>query len=182
MVRLALRRYWINTMKKRILKRTLTFVGEGECEQGFLKYLRQIYRPSGLKVTPKTAGGKGPSNVLSTAIGTYQNSGCDKVAVLLDTDLMWPKDLIKDTERYGIIVIGSSPCLEGLFFKILGIKIPEPITDGKKCKQEFNKKFDIDLTDPCQYELIFSKEILDEASKDIIVLKTIIDTIKGKTF
>ena len=94
-------------------RKTLLAVGEGKADAAFLKYLRGIYCSgrSGVKVTVRDASGKGPSNVIGTAIGALRISSYDKKLCLLDTDLEWTKENKSDAKRKKIELVGSTPCL-----------------------------------------------------------------------
>ena len=65
---------------------TLLAVGEGDSEEAFLKYLRSLYcaNHAGVNVTVRNAHGKGPGNVVSTAIGHMRNRAFDRALALLD--------------------------------------------------------------------------------------------------
>ena len=75
-------------------RKTLLAIGEGKADAAFLKYLRSIYCSGGdgVNVSVRDACGKGPSNVIGTAIGALRISSYDKKLCLLDTDLEWTKE------------------------------------------------------------------------------------------
>lgn len=62
--------------KQRPQRATLLAVGEGDSEVCFLKYLRSLYcaNSAGVSVTVMNAHGKGPGNVINTAVGHLQIS------------------------------------------------------------------------------------------------------------
>ncbi|CAK1834140.1 hypothetical protein [Vibrio crassostreae] len=163
--------------KKRVLKDTLIFVGEGEAEKAFLLHLKSIYGTGNPKVTPKSAGGKGPNNVIGDALGTLASSGCTRVAALLDTDLKWPVGLTKEAARNKIPLIGSTPCLEGFLLDILGIK---KTTTNKGCKQILHPMLDGKETCKMSYSKLFTKDVLDEARQRVEELDKMIKIIQGK--
>ena len=87
-------------------RKTLLAVGEGKADAAFQKfcrsdYLREIYCSSGkcVKVTVRNANGRGPGNVIGTAIGALRISTYDKKLCLLDTDLVWMSKNTKDAKR-----------------------------------------------------------------------------------
>jgi hypothetical protein len=165
--------------KRRVLKKTMIFVGEGEAEKAFISHLRSLYCVGGLRVTPKSAGGKGPNNVLNDAICTLTKTGCDFVATLLDTDIPWPPELVKEANAKGVHVIGSKPCLEGLLLKILGKSLPRPATSDA-CKKRMHSLLSGKETDKSSYEELFTKSVLDESAKKVPELKLMIDLLSGK--
>ncbi len=162
------------------LKRTLIFVGEGPAEKAFLAHLKSHYGVGSLRVTPKSAGGKGPENIIGDAISTLENSKCDQVAVLLDTDLPWPAKYVKEANRLDIELIGSTPCLEGLLLTILRQHHPNP-SDNKRCKKALHPQLTGKETEKESYQALFTKQILDEAAADVAELKRLIDLISDKS-
>ncbi|MFT5163048.1 MAG: hypothetical protein ACI9FJ_001629 [Alteromonadaceae bacterium] len=156
----------------------MVFVGEGEAEKAFLQHLKSLYGVGSLKVSPKSAGGKGPDNVINDAIGTLENSKCDTVAVLLDTDIPWPPKLKKKALKLQIILIGSTPYLEGLLLDILGEKHPTP-SNNKTCKAALHPRLSGKATQKESYQGLFDKARLDEAQKRVPELKQIVDLINN---
>lgn len=163
--------------QKRSIKETLKIVGEGQAEAAFLNYLKSLYGVGNPKVTAKSAGGKGPSNVIGEAIGTLNSSGSDRVAVLLDKDMPWPKTKVKIAQQKKITLVGSSPCLEGLLLKILDKPIP---ANSDECKKVLHPLLSGKETEKASYEKLFPKILLD-ARKDLVEeLDTLIKLIKGQ--
>lgn len=107
----------VQLKKSRQVRKTLLVVGEGDSEVAFLKHLRQLYCSggAGVTVTVHNAHGLGPDNVIQTAIALNRMGGYDRVVALLDTDLPWPTVTQKAAKRARIELVGSTPCLEGLF-------------------------------------------------------------------
>lgn len=163
--------------QRRILKETLVFVGEGEAEKAFLLYLKSLYSVGNPRVTPKSAGGKGPNNVIGDAIGTLASSGCTKVAALLDTDLPWPVELKKQAAVKKIPLIGSEPCLEGLLLDILKINKP---AQSAKCKERMHPMLSGRETCKESYSKRFTKDVLDNARQHVPALDQIINIMQGK--
>lgn len=164
--------------KKRVVKKTMTFIGEGFAEKAFILHLRSIYGSGKLKVTPKSAGGKGPDNVISDALGTLANTRCDYVVALLDTDLDWPVHLANEAAAKNIVLIGSTPCLEGLLLKTLGKKMPKPPLSGA-CKKKLHPLLSGKETCKESYEELFTKEVLDRASQKVPEVERMIALISG---
>lgn len=158
----------------------MVFVGEGEAEKAFLQHIKSIYGVGSLKLSIKSAGGKGPDNVLNDAISTLENCKCDKVAVLLDTDLPWPPKLRKIAQKLDIELIGSKPCLEGLLLTILGQPHPTP-SNNKTCKQKLHPKLTGKETLKESYQKAFSKNVLDQACKSVEPLKRVIQLISDRS-
>lgn len=157
----------------RRIKETMLFVGEGKAEKAFLLHLRSLYSVSTLKVLVKSAGGKGPDNVIVDTISSFKNLGCDKASALLDTDIKWPKGKVKEAEQLRIKLIGSAPCLEGFLLDILDQKKPNPCTNNA-CKALVHPQLDGKETEKESYKKLFTKAILDEAQNRVDNLDVII--------
>lgn len=69
---------------RRKAQKTLLIMGEGLCDESFLKHVKSIYvqRRCGLAVTVRNARGKGPCNVIETAVRANAGSGFDVRAFL----------------------------------------------------------------------------------------------------
>jgi hypothetical protein len=104
----------------------MVFVGEGEAEKAFLQHLKSLYGVGSLKVSPKSAGGKGPDNVINDAIGTLENSKCDTVAVLLDTDIPWPPKLKKKSTEASNNINWLHSLSRRVIARYFGRKAPNP--------------------------------------------------------
>lgn len=163
--------------KRRVLKETLIFVGEGAAEKAFLLHLKSIYGVGNPRVTPKSAGGKGPDNVIADALGTLASSGCSRVAALLDTDLPWPPRLRKQADAKKIPLIGSEPCLEGLLLDILRIK---KSSDSASCKKQLHHMLNGRETCKESYSILFTKDVLDNARSIVPALDQIINILQGR--
>ena len=116
-------------------RKTLLAVGEGKADAAFLRYLRGLYCSGrqGVSVTVRNASGKGPTNVIGTAIGALRIASFDHKLCLLDTDIFWSSKNISDAKRHKIQLIGAPPCLEGLLLQILGKSVP---TGSDECKRQ----------------------------------------------
>jgi len=111
-------------MSRRARKPVLTtvlLVGEGKTEVVFLSHLKSLYiqRENGIKLTIKNARGKGPEYIVDFAIRQRNNAAYDRVAVLLDTDLVWSDAVKKRARKNRLTLLGSNPCVEGFLLEIL---------------------------------------------------------------
>lgn len=163
--------------RKRPIKETLKIIGEGQADAAFLKHLKSLYGVGNPKVSAKSAGGKGPDNVIGDAIGTLNSSCYDRVAALLDTDIPWPKSKVKKAQQKKIILVGSRPCLEGLLLKILEKPVPVSSDD---CKKAFHPLLGGKETEKVSYEKPLPKTLLDARRDDVEELDTLIKLISGK--
>jgi hypothetical protein len=146
----------------RTQRTTLLAVGEGDSEEAFLKHLRSLYCAdhAGVSVTVRNAHGKGPGNVVSTALGHLRNRAYDRSLALLDTDLAWTKKDREAARKANLHLIGSTPCLEGLLLKILQLPVP---TSSLQCKLAMNQVLPADLTEISSYARHFPKALLQQA-------------------
>ena len=160
-------------------RKTLLAVGEGKADAAFLKYLRSIYCSGGggVNVTVRDASGKGPSNVIGTAIGALRISSYDKKLCLLDTDLVWTKQNKSDAKRKKIELVGSTPCLEGFLLKILGRAVPASSED---CKRQLKMMTGKDMFEPDDYSLSFGYAELQNQRADIAELDTLLRLFEGR--
>lgn len=153
-------------------KPTLLLVGEGFCEKAFLAHLKGIYSLGRIRITICTAKGKGPDHVIKHALSCKHCDGYDKVAVLLDTDLPWPKATVEKAKSKGLLLVGSEPCLEGFLLDILQLAKD---TTNNGCKDKLHPLLSGPPTDRDSYVERFTKEILDNASERIPGLKKLLE-------
>ncbi|EPF16593.1 Uncharacterised protein [Cedecea davisae] len=161
----------------RYKKETLLFVGEGFCEKAFLAHVNGLYSKGVIKTKIVTAKGKGPEHVINHAISCKKNDGYDRVAVLIDLDLICCPVVLKTAKQKGIRVIGSMPCLEGFLLDIIGVA-KEQTNNG--CKKIFQPLLKGDPTDRDSYSERFKKSVLDKARKQNRNLDDIINIFEGK--
>jgi hypothetical protein len=161
----------------RCKKETLLFVGEGFCEKAFLAHVNGLYSKGNIKTKIVTAKGKGPEHVINHAISCKKMDGFDRVAVLIDLDIVCSPSVIKDAKSKGIRIIGSIPCLEGFLLDIIGIS-KTGTNDG--CKRIFNPLLKGDPTDRDSYTEHFKKSVLEKARKQQQNLDEIIKIFEGK--
>lgn len=158
-------------------KETLLFVGEGYCERAFLFHVNGLYSKGVIKTKIVTAKGKGPENVINHAISCKRMDGYDRVAVLVDLDLVCAPSVLKEAKLKGIRIIGSMPCLEGFLLDILGVA---KVDTNEGCKKIFKPILKGDPTDRDSYSECFKKVTLDKARKLHPNLDEIIKIFEGK--
>jgi hypothetical protein len=165
--------------KIRRQRKTLLVMGEGDCEAAFLQYLRNIYCSDneGVNVTVRNAQGGGPVSIVTQVIRHTRLASYDKKIALLDTDLIWSDGLKKTAKAYDILMVGSSPCLEGLLLRVL--KKPAPLT-SKECKKLLQSYTKTDMTDWRHYEPHFSKDVFEEVRNLLGELDKLLRHFEGK--
>jgi hypothetical protein len=164
--------------KQRQIRATLLAVGEGDTEEAFLKYLRSTYCSGnvGVSVTVMNAHGKGPGNVVATAVGHLRMRAFDRTLTLMDTDLEWTKKDRDAARKHKIELIGSTPCIEGLLLRVLGKPVPDQSAQCKKAIAQLTK---LDLTDPGAYSELISKVKLDAARLKMPELDQLLGLLEG---
>lgn len=158
--------------KERRTKPTLLLVGEGFCEKAFLAHVKGLYSSGHIRITICTAKGKGPEHVIRHALSCKSCDGYDRVAVLLDTDLEWPKETVKEAERRGVILIGSEPCLEGFLLDILELV---KANNNAGCKGKLHPLLSGTPTDRDSYTERFTKDVLDSAANRLTNLRSLLE-------
>ena len=160
-------------------RKTLLAIGEGKADAAFLKYLRSIYCSGGdgVNVSVRDACGKGPSNVIGTAIGALRISSYDQKLCLLDTDLVWTEQNKSDAKRKKIELVGSTPCLEGLLLQILGRAVPASSPD---CKQQLKIITGKDMFEPDDYSANFGYAVLQNQRAQIPELDKLLRLFEGR--
>jgi len=113
-----------------------------------------------VKVTVRNANGRGPGNVIGTAIGALRISSYDKKLCLLDTYLVWMSESTKDAKRKKIQLIGLTPCLEGMLLLLLGKTVPITSND---CMRHLMKITGRDMYDSEDYAANFTYDRLQSA-------------------
>lgn len=163
---------------QRTVRKTLLIVGEGSDEKAFLGHLKILYSTAaGPRVRVISADGRAPDGPVNEAISLKEKHEYDKVVVLLDTDIAWTEEKIKEAKEKNIELVGSEPCLEGLLLKILNKSVPEK---SKKCKTKLQNILRGKPTETRSYVPLFKKELLDKARKKVKPLDTLISYISGK--
>ncbi len=146
--------------KTRKQRKTLLVVGEGQTEVAFLNYLKTLYcrASTSVKVTVQNAYGKGPENILQTAIRKKKQAGYDRVIAVLDTDIPWTATLKKEAQSNDVDLIGNTPCIEALFLNLLGESAP---SDTLGCKKAITAIIKVDLLDKNSYTAWCTKEKIE---------------------
>lgn len=165
--------------KMREVRKTLLAVGEGATEVAFLTYLREMYCSDrqGVSVKVRNAQGKGPEHVVSHAIGQCRDADYDRRLALLDTDLPWTTELLKRATDYRIELMGSDPCIEGLFLAILGKTVPANSSESKKRLQRL---IGSDMTEKSHYSDHFPRPVIEAARKRLPSLNRLLECFEGK--
>ncbi|MES2770537.1 MAG: RloB domain-containing protein [Pseudomonadota bacterium] len=160
------------------VRKTLLVVGEGDSECAFIKHLRALYCSggAGVAVTVRNAHGKGPEHVVDYAAGQARIYSYDARVALLDTDIPWTDKLKKEARKAKVVMVGSSPCLEGLLLAILGKRRSAQSADCKKTVQQL---LSLDLTDWHGYAEYFSKALLESARTTIAELNQLLVFFEG---
>jgi hypothetical protein len=159
-------------------RKTLLAMGEGKTDAAFLAHLRRLYCTDGrgVNVTIRNANGKGPGNVIATAIGALRITSYDKKLCLLDTDLDWTTENKKDAKRKKIELIGSTPCLEGLLLLILQKIVP---ATSDECKRDLKILTSKSMYEPDDYLDLFTYEKLQIARSRIADLDRMLHLYEG---
>lgn len=153
--------------------RTLLLVGEGETEVAFLSHVKGVYAPRGcgLAVKVLSARGKGPENVVDTVVRQCAYRSFQLRAALLDTDIPWSVELRRKAAQKSIMLIGSTPCLEGFLLDVLGQTAPRRSVD---CKRAFREVF---LGNPLRaddFARQFARSVLEAARVRVAALRELL--------
>ena len=160
------------------VRQTLLVVGEGDCEEAFLKHLRTLYCSGGVgvAVTICNAHGKGPENVIEHTARKARIYSYDQRLAFLDTDIAWTDKLKKDARKSKIEMIGSTPCLEGMLLSILERHSPE---HSPNCKKALQQLLGVDLTERLHYVQPFPIAVLEAARQRISELHRLLLYFEG---
>jgi len=124
--------------------KTLLIFGEGKTERAFTGFLKKVFveRNSGVRITIDYGNGGSPTELLKKVRGKLQRRSFDDCVVMMDTDLPWPASRPPKINKTRIHYVGSKPCIEGTFLKLLN----DPNYQGMqgssaKCKRYFHKNY-----------------------------------------
>lgn len=158
---------------RRHANRTLLIVGEGDTEIAFLSHLKALYvlRYCGLTVTVRNAHGKGPANVVKAVMRYSRDRDFTQKAALLDTDLPWPDETRALAARKRIILLGCTPCIEGMLLSVLGRPVPDVPAD---CKRAFFAAVGRDGLRQDDYVGTFNRGVLEGAKGRISTLRQLL--------
>lgn len=163
-------------------RNTVFGFGEGEAEIVFLKHLQAIYAPPRLiTVRLRPAGGKSPGYILTKAIRVRGNVTYDHSFILLDTDIQWTGALKGKARGAGFELIGSAPCIEGLFLSILNPGVNHAGRSSSACKKEFqgtHLRATRTINDK-DCRRLFTKAELDKLRAQIPRLHRLIEIMEG---
>jgi hypothetical protein len=165
--------------KDRFQRKTLLVVGEGDTEIAFLQHLRAMYCADGVgvRVTIRNAQGGGPNSIVNYVIRQLRLASFDCQIAFLDTDIPWSAGLKKTAKQHKIVLVGSTPCFEGLLLSILNLPVPE-LPD--QCKKVLQLQTKADMTEVRDYAVYFSKEIMQSARKKQSQLDVLLAYLEGK--
>ncbi len=169
--------------KRRYIKETILLYCEGQHEEVFVKYLKNLYaRNSGVSVKTKNNHGGGANEVLRGALKYSANGGYDRKFCIVDTDTGIDASLEKKVHSAGIILIKNTPCFESLLLRILG-RDDFAGKSNDKCKKEFQSKYvgKGKRANWRNYEKFFPKKLLEQKQKEILNLKIIISAMKKQS-
>lgn len=164
--------------KQRQVRKTLLVVGEGDSEVAFIKHLRQIYcaKGAGVSVTVRNVHGKGPDNVIHTAIALKRSGAYDQIVAMLDTDLDWSPDIRKAADKSRIALVGSTPCLEGMLLEVLGLPVPRA---SDECKRVLRERLGTQMLDVEDYQAAYGRLVLQDARSRLSTLDRLLKFFEG---
>jgi hypothetical protein len=145
---------------RRVQRKTLLIIGEGDAEEVFLKYLKTLLvgRNSGIQIKIGNAHGKGARNVIDHARKQWASIAYDQVAVLFDTDTDWSPEVEKHARDTGILILACTPCLETELLLLAGKPGPQRTSDAKRA---FHKAFNAEAHRPELYPAFFPLLLLE---------------------
>jgi hypothetical protein len=168
----------VSRSKERQVRKTLLVVVEGDSEVALVKHLRQIYcaNGAGVSVTIRNAHGKGPDNVIHTAIALKRSGEYDQIVAMLDTDLDWSSAIRKAADKSRIALLGSAPCLEGMLLAVLGLPVPQA---SDECKRVLQKRLATQMLDVQDYQAAFGRVVLQDARTRLTTLDRLLKFLEG---
>ena len=163
-------------MAKRPLRKTnktVLIVVEGETEEAFVGYLKQLYYRRGmpLSVGIKNARGHGPEGVIDKLKSVAQTADFDHRLVVLDADIALLPAQEKWLRKEKIELIFSSPAMEATLLAILGKQAPSATG---ACQNELPKQAPGDPTEVRYYEKYFPLPTLESMRSKVPVLEGLI--------
>jgi len=171
----------MSAQRRRIIKetkRTTLIVGEGPTERAFLQYVKELYitREMSISVSVECGSGGSPRNVVEKAIRLRGSRGYDGCFVLVDSDVPFNADSrlkAQMKKRPEVKMLKVSPCIEGLFLKILGHSERMMSAD---CKRTFESRcLSADKKiNKRSYVRLFPKETLEERRRMVDELEVIL--------
>ena len=161
--------------KKKTIKKTTLFFGEGLLDYLFLRYLKSIYSSEKINITIRRGRGGDAKKIVKDCIKVFGDF--NKRAVLLDNDKPAKEvsEARKIAKEKNIVAIENTPCLEALFLSILDKDYENKNT--KWCKKEFKKHHKKEIKVFYDFNKIFPKETIEEKKERINNLKLIIEIL-----
>lgn len=159
-------------------RKTLLVVGEGHTEVAFLSYLKTLYcrGANSVSVKVENAHGKGPENVLNTALRMQKRASYDGAVAVLDTDIPWTAALERKAKNNDVKLIGNNPSIEALFLALLGRKPP---LGTAQCKEAVASLITVNLLDKNSYESWCTKEKLEKLRQLNKELNNLLEMYEG---
>jgi len=173
-----------NKQKTRSVRRTTLIYCEGAHDQTFVRHLVDVYAAAGRvngRVNVKRGRGGSPDSLiieLTRVSGSFDRR-------LLKADKDRARAEIEKAEylsnKEGIPIIWSKPCIEALLLTILDGKDYSGY-QSKTCKQHFEARYIAadKRTDSRAYEKVFTVDVLEEARKRVPELDELIQFITGQ--
>lgn len=163
-------------MAKRPLRKTnktVLIVVEGETEEAFVGYLKQLYYRRGmpLSVSIKNARGHGPNGVIDKLKSVAQTADFDHRLAVLDADIALLPAQEKWLRKEKIELIFSAPAIEATLLTILGKQVPNATA---ACKNELQKQASGDPTEVRYYEKYFPLSTLESMRSKVPALEKLI--------
>jgi len=161
---------------RRIKLATLLIVGEGVHEKAFLQHMKLLYDgENDQAVKVDAASGGSPIEVIDETIRKYNHADYSRKVILLDEDVVIRQQDRDKARKNKIELIVSAPvCLEGMLLEILGCKVAE-FSSAADCKKQLHPMLTAEPTKSTSYARLFTKEVLDSATKEqVIRLKILI--------
>jgi len=156
----------------RVVAKTLLIYVEGKTEKAFCLFLKQLFvqRNSGVRITVNAGNGGGPLELIRKLRGKLERRAFNNCIVLMDTDLPWPDDLPGEINKTSIYYVGSNPCIEGLFLKLLNDREYHKLQySSGKCKRYFHDNYlmENEKYDKRNYSKLFNREMLLEKRQNV---------------
>lgn len=166
---------------QREVRKTVFAFGEGETENYFLKHLRSLYAAGKTQTTVDHAGGKDVRYIITKAVKIRSHSAYDHSFILLDTVPTWPTTAIQLANKNGFELIGSDPCVEAVFRRILETRRDISGNSSTTHKKMFSNQYinGKSLISEADCRRLFLKSRTDAARTSLQILDRIISIMEG---
>lgn len=165
----------------RSVRKTALIYCEGAHDLAFVRHLINTYTNAGktsIRIRAKQGKGGAPDTLVMEANNVL--GGFDRRAVKLDRDRADSENKKAEdaSEKLGIVLIWSKPCIEALLLEILENK-DFSAYKSKTCKQRFEKHYipSGKRTDSRAYESLFPLSIIEAARKKLPELEALVQFI-----